>query len=475
MAKYQCRLCGYIYDSEKDGADWDALPESWECPICGYEKERFERIEEKGKNLAPDQEIESEREAEAGESLNYDAKYMRTEGPYDHHMDAIHEMAVSGRPLHAAMSTELPLPRWEDILILGAQLATLPLEADVPVSTETVIGKHSKKPMKLDSPIYISHMSFGALSKEAKIALAKGSANAGTAMCSGEGGILAEEKEASYKYIFEYVPNLYSVTPENLKSADAIEIKVGQGTKPGMGGHLPGEKVTEEIAKIRNKPLGEDILSPSHFPGIDTREDLKKLIERLREESEGRPIGVKIAAGHIEEDLDFILYGQPDFITIDGRGGATGSSPKMLRDATSIPTIYALCRARKFLDERQSSAALIITGGLRISSDFAKALALGADAVAVATAPLLAAGCQRYRICGSGKCPVGIATQDPALRKNFSVERAARRVENYLNVCLEELKLFARITGKKDIHALEKKDLCTTSEEIEKYTGISHA
>src|SRR5699024_10702312 len=209
----------------------------------------------------------------------------------------------------------------------------------------------------------ISHMSFGALSKEAKVALAKGSALGKSAMCSGEGGILPEEMEAADKYIFEYVGNLYSVTPENLQNADAIEIKIGQGTKPGMGGHLPGEKVTEEIAKVRNKPVGQEITAPSRFPGINNKEDLKSLISQLKMASGGRPVGVKIAAGRIEKDLAFCVYAEPDFITIDGRGGATGSSPLLLRDSASVPTIYALYRARKYLDSIGSDISLIITGG----------------------------------------------------------------------------------------------------------------
>ena len=240
------------------------------------------------------------------------------------------------------MSTRMPMPSWDDILLLGAQLNPAPLNDGDFVETRTVIGKHAKKPMVLESPVYISYMSFGALSKEVKVALAKGSAMAKTAMCSGEGGILPEEREASYKYIFEYIPNKYSVTDENLRNADAIEIKIGQGTKPGMGGHLPGEKVTAEIAAIRGKKQGEDIQSPSKFPEINSKEDLKAMVDMLRERSEGRPIGIKIAAGNIEDDLEYCVFAEPDFITVDGRGGATGSSPFFLRESTSVPTIYAL-------------------------------------------------------------------------------------------------------------------------------------
>jgi len=317
-------------------------------------------------------------------------------------------------------------------------------------------------------------MSFGALSKEAKITLAKGTSMAKSAMCSGEGGIIPEEMEAADKYIFEYVANLYSVTPENLRNADAIEIKIGQGTKPGMGGHLPGDKVTEEISKIRNKPMGQDVIAPSCFPGVDSKEDLKALVERLRHESDGRPIGIKIAAGHIEKDLAFCVYAEPDFITIDGRGGATGSSPKLLRDSTSVPTVYALYRARKYLDSINSDISLIITGGLRVSSDFAKAIAMGADAVAVASGALIAMACQQYKICGSGNCPVGVATQDLKLRERLDPGAGAQRVANYLNVSLQELKTFARITGHDDIHDLSSEDLCTVNREISEYTNIAH-
>ena len=362
------------------------------------------------------------------------------------YMEEIHEMAVTGKSISGAMGTQMPLPSWDDILIKGAQLNTQPLNDHDPVDTRTIIGKHAKQPMVLENPVYISHMSFGALSKGIKVALAKGSAMAKTAMCSGEGGILPEERESSYKYIFEYVPNKYSGTDENLKAADAIEIKIGQGTKPGRGGHLPGEKVTEEIAALRGKKTGEDVQSPSKFPEINSKEDLKAMVDMLRERSGGRPIGIKIAAGNIEQDLAQCVYAAPDFVTIDGRGGATGSSPLYLRESTTVPTIYALHRARKYLDSVHSDIALVITGGLRSSGDFAKALAMGADAIAIASAALIAAACQQYRICGSGNCPVGIATQNPELRARLNVDAAAQRTGNFLNVVLSELKTFARVT-----------------------------
>ena len=459
---YKCTICGYVYDEEKEGKPFSELDV---CPICKQPPEKFEAVGTT-KESAPKKEEQLD--------LSYPKETRKTDSDY-RYMKEIHEMAVTGTSAIEAMGTQMAMPNWDDILVLGAQLNPMPLDEHAEVSLQTVIGKHAKKPMVLDMPVYISHMSFGALSRETKIAMAKGSAAVGTAMCSGEGGILPEEKEAAYKYIFEYVPNQYSVTDENLKSSDAIEIKIGQGTKPGMGGHLPGGKVTPEIAKIRNKPLGMDVISPSKFPGINSADDLKNLVTDLRSRSDGRPIGIKIAAGRIEKDLEFCVYAEPDFITIDGRGGATGASPAIIRDSTSVPTIYALYRARKYLDSIQSDIDLVITGGLRVSSDFAKAIAMGADAVAIASAAMVAAACQQYRICGTGMCPVGIATQDETLRERLHIEAAAKRIENYLSCSAQELRTFARITGNSDIHNLSVDDLCTISREISEHTNIPHA
>ncbi|ENY8510267.1 glutamate synthase-related protein [Clostridioides difficile] len=479
MSIYKCSVCGYIYDESKNDKTWDELSEDWECPVCTKGRSYFGKIStvyyEEDEKIAEDiVEDESKLNTEKEGDLNYLSTYLRRDDEVEKHMDIIHEMAVTGKSIIEPMRTKLPVISWDDILIMGAQLNPLPLNEHDEVNTTTIIGKKAKKPMIIENPVYISHMSFGALSKELKIALAKGAAQNKTAMCSGEGGILPEEKEASYKYIFEYIPNKYSVTEENLKNSDAIEIKIGQGTKPGMGGHLPGEKVTEEIAKVRNKPVGQDVISPSCFEEIQSKEDLKKLVDELREVSEGRPIGVKISAGHIEKDMEFIAYAKPDFVTIDGRGGATGASPKLLKDATSIPTIFALYRARKYIDTHGLDIDLVITGGLRISTDFAKAIAMGADAVAIASSALMAAACQQYRICGSGKCPVGVATQDEELRKRLHIENSANRVANFLNVSLEELKTFARISGHKDIHDLSVDDLYTVNSEISNYTNIQH-
>ena len=458
---YKCTICGHIHDEESTGI---LLKNLDKCPICSQPISKFVEVEN-SQSTSKTEELDSD--------LAYDKKYAKSDRGI-RYMDAIHQMAITGRSIVSAMYTDVPMPNWDEILILGNQLNPQPLESDVEINTQTVIGRNAKKPLVMESPIYITHMSFGALSRETKIALAKGSAAVKTAQCSGEGGILPEEMENAYRYIFEYVPNKYSVTDDNLKNADAIEIKIGQSTKPGLGGQLQGEKVTEEIAQIRGKPLGEDIHSPATIPEVRSKEDLKNLVDELRTRSHGRPIGLKFAAGRIEDDLKHVLYAEPDFITIDGRGGSTGASPKLIRDSTSVPTIYALSRARRFLDEHDSEMDLTITGGLRVSSDFAKALAMGANAIAIGTGAMIAAACQQYKICDSGNCPVGVATQDDELRKRLKIETASKRVENYLRVSTEELKTFARITGHSDVHDLNIEDLCTISSEISDYTYIRH-
>jgi len=464
MARYRCSVCDYIYDEEKEGVKWDELPDNWVCPVCESTKSFYVYVE------AAATQTDSFEIASTSSS-----SFIRTADDTETHMADIHKIAETGESIIEPMRTKKTTISWDDILIKGVQLAKIPLNHEVPVNTRTIIGPNSKHPLVIESPIFVTHMSFGALSKEAKRALAKGSAAVKTAMSSGEGGILPESLENSYKYIFEYVPNRYSVTEENLKKVDAIEIKIGQSAKPGMGGYLPGDKVTEEISTVRGFSKGTDILSPAHFDEITNKDELKKAVKWLREASNGKPIGIKFAAGNIESDMEVVLYAEPDFITIDGRAGATAAAPKFVKSATSVPSIFALYRARKFLDHKKAeNVSLIITGGLRISSDFAKALAMGADAVAIGTAALIACGCQQYRKCNIDKCPMGIATQNPDLRARLDVEKSASQLQNFLKVSTDELKSFARLTGNDDVHKLSTADLCTINSEISNYTAILH-
>lgn len=471
MAKFRCRICHYVYDEKTEGVFFDDLFPDWICPVCGAARSEFDRLEDEPQPLASvPAPAEPVRERESLDD------YRRASDELETTMADIHRMALTGESVIEPMRSRKPVVSWDDILVKGAQLARLPLNRDETVDTKTVIGPKAKKPLVIGTPIIVSHMSFGALSREAQSALALGSGAAGTAMCSGEGGILAEAMGMAQKYIFEYVPNRYSVTEENLRRVDAVEIKFGQSAKPGMGGHLPGGKVTAEIAAVRGLPEGSDITSPSRFPDIATRDDLRRKVDELRKLSKGRPVGIKFAAGNVEADLEFALSAGPDFVTIDGRAGATGAAVKLIKDATSIPTIYALDRARTYLDGRGiKDVTLIVTGGLRVSSDFAKALALGADAVAIGTAALMAIGCQQYRICDTGRCPIGIATQDPGLRARLDVEESARWLANFLRVSTEELKDFARLTGNDSVHKLSVRDLVTTNSEISAHTSIAHA
>ncbi len=474
--KYICTVCNYVYDEDAEGVPFDELPDDWTCPVCTADTEFFEAEGGEGDgNASPDGDSSSGSGSEEEDLASYLSQWRKDNHPLEGDLAMIQEMAITGRSVIEPMRTTKPVISWDEILVLGAQLATLPRNQNETVSTRTVIGPRAEVPLVLEIPVTVSHMSYGALSVEVKLALARGSAAAGTAMCSGEGGIIPESLAAAHRYIFEYVPNRYSVTPENLAAIDAVELKIGQSAKPGLGGHLPGDKVTEAIAEVRGFPPGEDIISPARFPDIANADDLRAKIDELREATGGKPIGVKLAAGHIEADLAVALAAGPDFVTVDGRAGATGAAPKAIKDAAAIPTIFALARARRVLDDAGADGvSLIVTGGLRTSSDIVKALAMGADAVALASASLMAAGCQQYRICHTGNCPVGITTQDPELRSRLDVEKSARRVANFLTAVTHELEEFARLTGHSDVHDLSIRDLRTTSEAIARYTAVAH-
>lgn len=467
MSIYVCSVCDTRYDEDEKPVRWNDLPPDWHCPVCEAGKAFWRRV-----GAEPDI-FEDTQEATRERIISFDPD--KTEDAHESYMADIHAMATSGKSIIEPMQSRKSVISWDDILIQGAQLAKIPLNKDENVQTTTIIGPQAVKPLVIETPIYISHMSFGALSKEAKIALARGSKAMRTAIGSGEGGILQESRANAHKYIFEYVPNRYSVNEENLRNADAIEIKFGQSAKPGMGGHLPGTKVTSEIAAIRGFTEGTDIISPAHYEDILTKEQLKEKVLWLREISNGRPIGIKFAAGHIEADLKVALYAEPDFITLDGRAGGTGASPKYVKASVGIPTPFAIYRARKYLNEQKAfHVTLVATGGLRVSSDFAKALALGADAVAISTSAMMAIGCQQYRICNTGKCPMGIATQDPELRALLDIDKAADMLSNFLKVSTAELQDFSRLTGNNQVHGLSIHDLCTTNSEISNHTQIKH-
>ncbi len=367
------------------------------------------------------------------------------------------------------------LPSWDDIQIITAQLATLPQLDDVPVGTEVVVGPNARKPLTLKIPLLVSDMSFGSLSEPAKIALAKGAELAGTGICSGEGGMLAEEQAANSRYFYELASARFGFAWEKLLKAQAFHFKGGQAAKTGTGGHLPGKKVVGKIAITRGLPEGQDAVSPSRFPDWTELSQFKAFADEVRDRSGGIPIGYKLSAQHIEKDIDAALTIGCDYIILDGRGGGTGAAPLIFRDNISVPTIPALARARRHLDRSgRKDVTLIITGGLRTPADFTKALALGADAVAIANSAIQAIGCLGMRACHTNNCPVGIATQKPYLMARLDVNKSAERLARFLDASVDLMKILARACGHTHVNQLSLDDLTTWKEEMSRLAGVPY-
>ncbi|NIQ03595.1 MAG: glutamate synthase [Nitrospinaceae bacterium] len=403
--------------------------------------------------------------------------------PEEPTLEFIHELAGHGleRVGHhgevGAMGVPRPLlPQWEDIQILTAQLHKQPLMEDAEVGTELIIGPRAKKPLRLEIPLLVSDMSFGALSEEAKVSLARGAELAGTGICSGEGGMLPEEQAANSRYFYELASAQFGYKEELLTRVQAFHFKGGQGAKTGTGGHLPGNKVTGKIAQVRRLPEGRPAISPPTFRDLHTVEDFKKFADRVREITGGIPIGFKLSAQHIEKDIAFAVEAGADYIILDGRGGGTGAAPLLFRDNISVPTIPALARARRFLDNNgHQDMTLIITGGLRTPADFVKALALGADGVALSNAAMQAIGCIAARICNTNNCPAGIATQNPELRKKLDTEEAPKKLARFFEASVELMKLLARACGHSHLNRFSRDDLTTWKKEMAELSGIDYA
>ena len=395
----------------------------------------------------------------------------------------IHELARNGLSKlghHGEMgSMGVPrkdLPHWDDIQILPAQMARKPLLDNVPVRTSVTIGPRAEKPLKLDIPLFVSDMSYGALSEEAKIALARGAQLAGTGICSGEGGMLPEEQAENARYFYELASAKFGWKPELVERVQAFHFKGGQGAKTGTGGHLPGEKVQDKIAEVRGLEPGQSAISPATFIDLHTPADFKKVADEVRERSGGIPIGFKLSANHIEDDIDFALAASADYIILDGRGGGTGAAPLIFRDHISVPTIPALARARRHLDAKSGrDVTLVITGGLRMAEDFAKAMALGADAIALSNSAMQAVGCIAARMCNSNNCPVGVATQKPELRKRLDVQIGAEKLARYFGSSVELMQVLARACGRSSLSDFHHSDITTWKREMADLSGVNFA
>ncbi len=372
------------------------------------------------------------------------------------------------------------VPSFDDLTFVPSSLSRVPLEGyREKCSTRTVLGgRHGATPISLAIPITITGMSYGALSRNAKVALGLAASRTGTSTTTGDGGMLEAEREASRLLVYQILPSRYGFTIHHLRRADAIEICIGQGAKPGTGGVLLGEKVSGEIATIRDLPVGVDQRSPVRHPDWVGPDDLMIKIEELREATDGRlPIYVKIGASRVADDVKLACKAGADVIVLDGMEASTAASPDLLMEHTAIPTMPALVEAVRALRELRllGEVQLIISGGIRTGMDVAKALALGADAVSIGTAALIALNCNKpiyvedyHKLgvepyachhCHTGRCPVGITTQDPELIKRLEIEPAAERVTNLLHSMTMELQMVARACGKSNVHDLEPEDL----------------
>jgi glutamate synthase domain-containing protein 2 len=414
---------------------------------------------------------------------SYQGNYQDPTGTIDEpHVKFIRKLASEGLsklghhgPADAMGVPRDLLPKWDDIQFVVAQLHKLPRLDDEVVGTDIVIGPNAKKPLKLDIPLFVSDMSFGALSEEAKTALAKGAELAGTGICSGEGGMLPEEQAANSRYFYELASARFGFSWDKIKKTQAFHFKGGQGAKTGTGGHLPGNKVKGKIAEVRGLPEGRSAISPARFPDWTSLEQYRDFANEVRENTGGIPVGFKLSAQHIEKDLDAALEVGVDYVILDGRGGGTGAAPLIFRDNISVPTIPALARARQHLDRSNANdITLIITGGLRHPADFAKAMALGADGIAVSNAAIQAIGCLGMRACHSNNCPVGIATQKPHLRARLPVDEAAERLARFFGAAVELMTVLARAAGHDHLNQFNLEDLTTFDVDMARLAGVAY-
>ena len=367
------------------------------------------------------------------------------------------------------------LPSWDDLQLLTAQLHRAPLLDEDDVGAEVVIGPNAQKPLRLQIPLFVSDMSFGALSEPAKLSLARGAELAGTGICSGEGGMLPDEQAENSRYFYELASARFGFDWDKLNKVQAFHFKGGQGAKTGTGGHLPGKKVLGKIAEVRGLEPGTDAISPPRFPDWTEPSQIREFADEVRDRTGGIPIGYKLSAQHVEKDIDAALEVGVDYIILDGRGGGTGAAPIIFRDNISVPTIPALARARRHLDRiGRSDVTLVITGGLRKPADFIKAMALGADAVAVSNSAMQAIGCLAMRACHTDNCPVGIATQRPELVSRLEVEKSARRLENFFNASVDLMKVMARACGHDHLSKFSVDDLTTWKREMADLTGVAY-
>ncbi|WP_018867015.1 MULTISPECIES: glutamate synthase-related protein [unclassified Thioalkalivibrio] len=470
-----------VFTAQEDGEAYLCqCKQSGNLPYCDGTHAQFEADAVGGPASAADADTEGEaRDAEPGDRAP-SPRNSETEP----HVEWIHALARDGLEGVGRHGTTVAmgvprdrLPSWDGMQLLAAQLATRPLDEGAEIGTSLVIGPEAKRPLELKIPLLVSDMSFGALSREAKIALARGAERAGTGICSGEGGMLDAEQAENSRYLFELGPAGFGYSDAVLDKVQAFHFKAGQAAKTGVGGVLPGSKVSDEIARVRGIEAGQDAHSPAASADLQTPADFRRFADAVREKTGGVPVGFKLSANHIEADLAFALEAGADYLILDGRGGGTGAAPALLRDHISVPTIPALARARRFLDANGVSGrvTLLVTGGLRTPADFVKALALGADGIALANSAIQAVGCVGARMCHTNQCPSGVATQDPALRARLDPQEGAERLGRFLEGSTELMKVLARACGHASLEDFGPNDLTTFDRDLARLAGIQYA
>ena len=418
-------------------------------------------------------------------------------------IDYIQHAAATGLYEIRGMGAKRHVPHFDDLLFLGASLSRYPLEGyRERCSTKTILGtRYAKRPIELAMPITIAGMSFGSLSARVKEALGRAATEAGTSTTTGDGGMTQEERRSSKTLVYQCLPSRYGFRPDDVRRADAIEIVIGQGAKPGGGGMLLGQKVNPRVAAMRTLPAGIDQRSASRHPDWTGPDDLVIKIQELREITDWeKPIYVKIGATRVFNDVKLCVHAGADVIVVDGMQGGTAATQSVFIEHVGIPTLAAVRQAVDALEDlnMRGKVQLVVSGGIRSGADVAKALAMGADAVAIGQGMLLALGCNSdswlqadgHHIaaiadyaalgtapgychhCHTGKCPVGLTTQDAVLERRLDPAIGTQRARNYLKTLNMELTTVARACGKQDVHHLEKEDLVALTVEAAAMAGI---
>ena len=425
-----------------------------------------------------------------GTGAYHPAIHAEESASFDRHViDYIHRASATGLYEIRGLGAKRKLPHFDDLVFLAASLSRYPLEGyRERCATRTVLGtRFATKPVELDIPITIAGMSFGALSANVKEAIGRAATSMGTSTTTGDGGMTSEERDSSKTLVYQCLPSRYGFDPDDVRRADAIEVVIGQGAKPGGGGMLLGQKVNPRVAAMRTLPEGVDQRSACRHPDWTGPDDLTIKILELREITDWRtPIYVKVGATRVFNDVKLAVHAGADVVVVDGMQGGTAATQTCFIEHVGIPTLAAVRQAVAALEDldMKGTVQLIVSGGIRTGADVAKALALGADAVAIGQGTLMALGCNRdvwfdggapvdasadyaalgtragaCHHCHTGRCPVGITTQDAVLEQRLSPEWGAKHLRNYLKTLTMELTTLARACGKQDVHHLEREDL----------------